>query len=401
MTKFHSPYQFIPIDTDKAHKEAWDNIINGQHQFIRHDRWVEQGIHAHISCTITTKSPLLIGAEQQAGSENHPGTIEPYTDNVGNPALPANSLRGMIAHITETISQSSLRVLADQANTQYSIRKPPSDALKKIGILIQKDDKFYLYPLPNSAQWKRIKKEQIPDNISSYQHSSSPDILYAKITNSVASNASSKATNGKQKGIIYQRGMDFDSKKWETFIPWKGELGRKIDVSTDLVEQLNSMIQSRHKQDKKDSHLPIGYRDRFKQEEDKETMSLVRSGDLIYYQERNNKINEIAYSAIGRKSVKGGGNLYDSLQMDSQPWNKNRQMLTPAECLFGVVEDNPAANKASRNLASRIRFSDGNNQQGEGFEQVNWILKNSTAPNHPRLRCILVPPVVMPLAKHN
>jgi len=383
MSTFHSPYQFIPVDTNKAHKEKWDDIATGQHTFIRHDRWAKQGIHARINCTITTLSPLLIGAEQKAGSKSKPGKITPYSDKQGNPALPANSLRGMIASIVETISQSSLRVLADKANTQYSVRKPPRHALKKIGLLLQQGDQYFIYPLSSSTQWKRIKPQQIPKNILCYQHKTNPDILYADIKNSVASNISSKEDKHKQKGIIYQRGTNFKGKKWETFIPWNGTLGRKIDIANEMVEQLNSMIQSRHQLDKKDSHLPIGYRNRFAEEKNKETMSLVRSGDLLYYQEKNSHITEIAYSAIWRQSVKGGGNLYDSLQNDSQPWNQNRQTLTPAECLFGIVEGNPKPSKTSRNLASRIRFSDGECQQGAAFDKGSWILKKLDSPKPP------------------
>jgi CRISPR-associated protein (TIGR03986 family) len=86
----------------------------------------------------------------------------------------------------------------------------------------------------------------------------------------------------------------------------------------------------------------------------------LRDGDLVYFDvdRTGREVIEVSFSSIWRRAV--DGDLHAAFVRvagrDALPWNGARDALTPAECLFGVVEELPK-NKA-RNLASRVRFSD-------------------------------------------
>lgn len=97
----------------------------------------------------------------------------------------------------------------------------------------------------------------------------------------------------------------------------------------------------------------------------------LESGQLVFFdiEENNGKIevSEISFSAIWRKPVEGDSHDFfqkidANLRNPSNllPWNPSRNNLTPAECLFGVVESEKRADaKQALALASRVRFSDG------------------------------------------
>jgi len=116
MTEFYNPYNFIPV-TGKINgtptpKMAYQDVISNQNVRCRHDVWAKDTLSGRIVCRLTLETPTVVGAEQ-TGPENGPKTVIPYRRN-GNPAIPGNSIRGMIGSIVETISQSALRVLEDK-----------------------------------------------------------------------------------------------------------------------------------------------------------------------------------------------------------------------------------------------------------------------------------------------
>ncbi|WP_295429882.1 RAMP superfamily CRISPR-associated protein [uncultured Thiodictyon sp.] len=95
----------------------------------------------------------------------------------------------------------------------------------------------------------------------------------------------------------------------------------------------------------------------------------LRDGDLVYFNvdPGSLEVTEVSFSAIWRSAVRG--DLYGAFQGDDKkgagkdvlPWSPDRAGLTPAECLFGVVEAMPRGrdqDRGARNLASRVRFCD-------------------------------------------
>jgi CRISPR-associated protein (TIGR03986 family) len=161
MTKFYSPYQFIPV-TGTINGQATPTLdfteIRSGGTHVRHDRWQRDHLSGRLICRLRTINPVLVGAEQTDGAEGEKGTIKPYYRD-GRPAIPGNSLRGMIGAITEAISQSALRVLPDQ---DYSIRMTMEQSLKAIGLLrLDASGQWTLVPLAlTSIQLERQPKSQ-------------------------------------------------------------------------------------------------------------------------------------------------------------------------------------------------------------------------------------------------
>ena len=117
MTEFYNPYNFIPvtgkINGRPTHKMNYDETIRtDQNKRCRHDVWSKDTLSGRIVCRLSLETPTIIGA-QQTGPENGPKTVLPYERN-GQPAIPGNSIRGMIGSVVETLSQSALRVLEDK-----------------------------------------------------------------------------------------------------------------------------------------------------------------------------------------------------------------------------------------------------------------------------------------------
>ena len=310
---------------------------------MRHDYWHKEGLSGVITCCIKTLTPLVVGAKHdEAIKEKHPGRVHPYQHPDGTIAIPANSLRGMISALVESISQSSLRVLNQRTKTQYSMRESVYHPLKKMGLLLRdENDEFVLYHLGDAQ--KGIPKSN-RQNLKTYQHSDNNEI---------------KEFYGKT-GIHYIRGDVFNRKKHETFIEWNGELqGAGIPVN----KQVEIFQQTLQRYAKNLSHpekaIPFGYT----LETNTETGDyepVVRAGDLVYYREEDGNISELSYSQIWRKHIKW--DLYEAIETaggkNALPWSPDRTHLTPAEALFGTVEEEPDTEKGARNLASRLRFSD-------------------------------------------
>ena len=446
MTRFYSPYQFIPFSPsrDETSLTEYDKIKAGELPFVRHDRWDKDSFSGRIVCRLTTISPLVIGVRQEQPDEEEPATVIPYAEGQ---RLPANSLRGMIASVTESISNSAMRVLSKREAHEYAVRKAMRNSLKAIGLLRKDDQGWYITPLALSAL--RLTNNQLPqkwqkvfsnlhlkeclahyvgfypsDNdkwaqafntgrIKTYQHEDNPTI-----TNYNKASCTNKKVNEKlfpndglnihkgtlkpkhltQEGIT--RGMFFISggnehyrqmprKKHELFIPWPSDLNarNRLPVKPGLVGQFNSLLVSRYKDTKHEMpFMPIGYEGRFHDDHPQ----VVKSGDLVYFDVEISDdellVTELSYSAIWRRPV---GNLYDSLeQIDKNllPWNGDRKYLTPAEALFGVIEksgDGGTMDKTARNLASRLRFHDARAESEVTLPEETILLKILASPKPP------------------
>ncbi|MGH8470515.1 MAG: RAMP superfamily CRISPR-associated protein [Gammaproteobacteria bacterium] len=120
MTKFHHPYNFISvtgkIGKASSAKTKFDDVKDGKTQ-ARHDLWMLNTESGRIVCRLRLDTPTVVGAEQIKETRFDSKRVEPYLRN-NQPAIPANSLRGMIGSIAETLSQSALRVLE---NEEYKV----------------------------------------------------------------------------------------------------------------------------------------------------------------------------------------------------------------------------------------------------------------------------------------
>jgi CRISPR-associated protein (TIGR03986 family) len=110
-----------------------------------HDRFVKGTHSGRLVCRLTTKTPLVVGADQRRPPKQM-GEIDPYLVDQ-RPAIPGSSLRGLIASLAEAASNSALRVLAGGI---YSYRKPfePKYTLSALGMIVKgAEGKLQLKPL--------------------------------------------------------------------------------------------------------------------------------------------------------------------------------------------------------------------------------------------------------------
>ena len=396
--KFHSPYQFIAIkpapEENKTDYENREALESNHNDYVRHDRWHKEGLSGRIRCTLTTESPLVVGAKQTAGTKKSPGCVSPYKHPDGTLAIPANSLRGMISNIAETLSNSSLRVLASQDDCSYSVRKnPKEDVFKELGVLYKRGDELYLYPFECSYNIGDYGRRNDPDTIfltttqaETFQNrAENRCFVYAKITgNHSVSQLSYEPEAGKERGILYIRGNHFFSKKSECFIPWDGAIDETKGIKvTQKIEELANILRLIHNKNDPHQQHPKGYHRDFKNKKNE----IVKEGDLLYYKKNTaGEISELSYSQIWRRPIEG--TLHNTIEhtadKDSLPWNKERNELTPAESLFGVVEEPFDEENGARNLASRIQFTDAKPASSEKTKLLDSVtLKILDSPKPP------------------
>jgi CRISPR-associated protein (TIGR03986 family) len=472
MTRFHSPYQFIPVSGQIHRTDAQGEIVrqaadddplrprpvqttdyaairDGETQ-ARHDLWQADLQSGRLLCRIRTRTPVLIGAEQQddqtndpRNHENRPGRIHNYQRD-GQAALPANSLRGMIASTAEALSQSAMRILPD---ARYHQRMDMYHSFKALGLLQQDGEHWRLLPLaltyipilpqPNDrrtseeyAQQYRLAshdREQfkgkwlgifpgdaplsgclaayfghyqqqgdLSSDLECYQSCEAAHYHHApqgqgdldKCTLAQALTMDSKPQGLERKGNIalrhlgampkqptgsaepadQSRGLlyilgktnDMRSKLHEWFLPYAPDWDDHVQplwVPPCVIDRFEQIAAERV------PHIPRGYRERDHGRGPRRadgSGGFLRHGDLVYFDvdQDGQGITAISWSAIWRDAVPGSlhGAFRNHAGKDLLPWSLHRDALTPAELLFGVVEEQ--GGDKVRNLASRVRFSD-------------------------------------------
>lgn len=129
---FLNPYHFIPLS--KPDTATWTSSEQLKEE-RGHDRY--HGLSGRITCQLTTKTPMFIGARRKEGDTEEPASLDGYKFQ-GKRAIPATSLRGMISSLFESVSGSGFRVLDPSF---YSMRKSNKKALSAMGRIVLNDDK--------------------------------------------------------------------------------------------------------------------------------------------------------------------------------------------------------------------------------------------------------------------
>jgi len=474
--RFHSPYQFIPAtgqihrrtDPDAAESHpvettAWEQIAAGDVS-TTHEHTCSETFSGRLLCRLTTVTQTLVGAEQKQLQGDEIETIANY--RLGDQlAIPGSSIRGVIGSVTEAISQSSMRVLAQR---EFTVRKAMHQSLKAIGVLRLESGQWRLLPLAltslviddqagygkNAAvmepKWQAVFPPDLPmaecltarfgdyraaasrpDSWDCFQARESPHFVYSvqadghpfgnfksndvipfnpneagsclernrgiairpaltDLTGNLAANA--------QRGVVFVLGRreqlgdqePMSRKYYEWFVPyaedWEERLARHradrqcmLTIPDGVIADYEFIAAARwreggYKHPDRDSlpYLPKGY-ERSRPPRMPRTpegcLGFLRDGDLVYFDvdDTGSEVTEVSFSSIWRKRV--SGNLHDAMSRtagrDVLPWNPLRDGLTPAERIFGVVEeigegeDRPKNSAGqARNLASRVRFSD-------------------------------------------
>ncbi|SER16298.1 CRISPR-associated protein [Nitrosomonas sp. Nm51] len=143
---FHNPYHFIPLNNPKIGDwpEAKAETLKANRE--GHDQYHTGKFSGRIVCSLTTQTPLFIGAETKPStSDREPSEARPFKLN-GKHAIPATSLRGMLSSLFESVSNSNFRVLHPE---HYSVRKSLDDyvALSAMGRIVDDQGELKLQPL--------------------------------------------------------------------------------------------------------------------------------------------------------------------------------------------------------------------------------------------------------------
>lgn len=145
MTQYHNPYHFVPVTNSPRNDDlSVDDFLDNDTQHVTHDQYVEGTYSGRIICRLSTETPVFIGAKRtKEATDQAPAEVAPFKLD-GQPAIPASSLRGLISSLAETASNSAMRVLE---NKTYSFRRPMTESLSAIGMVIEINDQYHLRPL--------------------------------------------------------------------------------------------------------------------------------------------------------------------------------------------------------------------------------------------------------------
>jgi hypothetical protein len=362
---FHHPYQFIPATgriNGILHRYEFEPIRKGTSAtHARHDLGLKGSRSGRFVCRLELKSPTVVGAEQAPGSNTAPSVVHQNQRN-GQPALPANSLRGMVASVAETLSQSSLRILE---NKMYSVRKPADSdtVLKLLGELVPRNEGWGIRPV-KSAKIPSGEARNLFNRAVSHGVVGDRPRFYARIgpdglTEGPVTEAEWR-TKGSPNSFVEGRlrVLDAPSDQLPTnrisdlFVYGAGESSLSLEIPPKVLKTFQEIVREREEATR---HQAVRQPFRLLGEQDWKPCE----GLTLYYRLERNGVAELAPSTIWRlHSGSGSFDFFRSIDKDLLPWGQPlRGGLTPAELLFGVVSAEADPDHA-QNLASRIRFGD-------------------------------------------
>ena len=481
MSQFYNPFNFVPLnDHPKTDNDHSFHDIGAGKSHVTHQLWHPDTLSGTIFMSITNHSDLIVGsANNQSFFTTH---VNGRLGNEKQLAIPANSMRGAVASVAEAISDSAMRVLADES---YSVRVPVDEPTSSVGIVRKSADTgtYYIQPVslppikckdykfsvhsidffPNPSDFDELtwsdyvkfsfeayaKKgdkliELTKENIEKHNlNKKAPHILAQKgvelkrfqgmrnktffyvkaprlnvpISKSLDVNRAQEyfevtdrrvsfltcqrikplntenvltesefEAKGKPDGYIRcilmclgTEGRETEvanTKKNEYLIPYSEKKHRLISNPRALIRLPDEVVKSfetivKQTCDSGSFIQPQGWKDIDKKRSEPWK---VMGGDLVYFSAKDKngtlEVTKLSHSQIWRSEVKNKslhGIVTASGQSRYLPWGckdrkANENSLTPAEVLFGVVEDreNDKSN-ASQGLAlaSRVRFYDG------------------------------------------
>jgi len=438
-----NPYAFVPVKAlwNSTNRPAYDDI---KEKGVRHDLYIPERHTGVITCTLKTVTDTLVGNKHKQPDEETETTVHAYR-HAGRVAFSANSLRGMIGSVIETLSQSSLRVFE---NKYLSVRKLPGknrpfrekkySLLSAIGRLRKRGDDWYIEPLtlPHlrsdgvtvkiSSEWRQVFfgipfRECLPAYINRSQAGSygpgNQDIYKVKtefnngitlegrlsyaepglrkkergheknrsyfvLGQRVAANTLEKhetgcadLKSGKIKGYIRElanNGHEFPSgRKHELFIPEPITRRTLIHIPPKIKDKFDRLCRQAISAKNR-----VGRLSEQGASKENETESLVMPTGYTSHQLQENmlmcfdigsvggqlEVSEISFSSIWREQfeLETTCEAFTAIDEYLLPWGTlpSRSWLTPAEAMLGVVEEVPNVD-SQRNLASRLRFTDG------------------------------------------
>lgn len=403
---FHNPYHFVPVtrpDTSAWLKaEDFSNDYKGHHTHAcYYDRIGDKQVYnGRIICRLETKTPFFTGGRRIPGTD--PQEICPFMLE-GEPAIPATSLRGLLSSIVEAVSCSSLRALDD---TLLSVRADYKKPLTEMGIIEEHEGDLKLRWLGKPKKHKlgiydKIIIDEEKNPLS--EHAKAGDgqnferFFYMKTGKNKIPEFSSDNKGGKGDWI---RGKfhvmdgslrDFPGNKHNEYfieVP-EGSTGKaEIFDIKEALEAFHKMADLRTERQKRKKGLkvheilpyhPLGTRRNADTKEPGRWLRL-KAGDIVYCSKQGNRVNRISISQIWRKSRPRVWEFFSKISPELLPFNPERKHISPAELLFGFVEDRKKqkAGKSGQNqksdaalaFADKVRVSFGRLAQNQDDDSI-------------------------------
>lgn len=429
---FHNPYHFVPVPEES--REYWEEkeiFFKDTGAHWTHSRYItEEGVHnGRIVCRLTTETPIFIGSKRESeATEKSPAVVAPFELVKGKPAIPASSLRGLISSIAEAASNSSMRVLE---NRRLSMRQNHTTPLPAIGMMHITGDKeeekkqYRLYPLAppdRRARGVHDRFEKFFGNVKPPElvrlHSSCDTCgqeleTYSKknpkryylikedftlIPEKVASeDVKKKGTLG----IVRYFPFKVGHVRRHYFFPFPHHVEGMKDsksylVPEEVVEVFHQLADQRTEAEKKGilPNIPKNT-ERNSGDAPGEKHVRLKTGDIVFFDvDENKNISEISFSAIWRKVA--GGTVFDFFSskengykdLEILPFHGKREFVSPAEMVFGFVEDRDKKDKITepaKAYAGRVRFSHGifEGEVQKAYQKDGVMLKILDSPKPP------------------
>ncbi len=389
---FHNPYHFVPVKevddnsnwrklpTDEKRRHSQKTFAKKLPERCRHDRYLSKDddgggeiYNGRIICKLETVTPIFVGGfKVNDGNKNQAAEVAPFKLD-GKPAIPASTLRGMISSIAEAASNSSLRVLEKK---RLSVRKKPEQALKELGIVKQvTENEFMVLPLKIKKRFSN-NKDYHHKPLITYSDKNKQfyymDLNSSSIKLKRAEDTTTEEKKTWTKGIVRYFPIKFGKKsRKHYFCSFNGQFDKSkmIPISKEAVKVFLEIANDRAQATKKDKnplpYIPVGAERNLDTEKNKITVSL-KTGDLIFFNRDGDtqEAIEISFSQIWRRDC--GGTVHDyfkNINEELLPFNPDRTSISPAELVFGFVEDWKGRDKGETEEAlaykGRVRFSHG------------------------------------------
>jgi CRISPR-associated protein (TIGR03986 family) len=176
-------------------------------------------------------------------------------------------------------------------------------------------------------------------------------------------------------------------KKHELFIPYPEAFEKdgipKFPISAEAVKRFHLLADERGEDSElKHPYVPIGTRS-----EPQGKNLRLRDGDIVYFvpTKDGTEVAEISFSSIWRGYAGTVEDYFRKVDPELLPFNKTRTRITPAELLFGFVQD--AKDKDAKSLAfkGKVRISCGRLVDGQTdfYEPQDVTLKILSSPKPP------------------
>lgn len=161
-----------------------------------------------------------------------------------------------------------------------------------------------------------------------------------------------------------------DSKHHEMFIPYppEMELEHTFPITQEALDRFRRLARDRETENNRragqnppEDSLPYVVNGAEPLKDRSDAYSL-KNGDIVFFVPNSRgEVEKVWISQIWREEVKGTTHeFFSRVSRELLPFHKGRNCITPAEAIFGFVEENDGGSTDyCRALASRVRFSDG------------------------------------------